>query len=52
VRECARMGFSRVIVPKAALKNLDKREDYGISITGAANLKQLFAALNPKKQEV
>ena len=45
VRECARMGFNRVIVPKAALKNLDKREEYGISITGAANLKQMFAAL-------
>ena len=48
VRECARMGFTRVIVPKAALKNLDKREDYGISITGAANLKQLFSALIQK----
>ncbi|MCL2108868.1 MAG: DNA repair protein RadA [Oscillospiraceae bacterium] len=45
VRECARMGFNRVIVPKAALKNLDKREDYGISITGAANLKQMFSAI-------
>jgi DNA repair protein RadA/Sms len=45
VRECARMGFNKVIVPKSALKNLDKREDYGISITGAANLKQMFSAL-------
>ncbi|MCL1823075.1 MAG: DNA repair protein RadA [Oscillospiraceae bacterium] len=45
VRECARMGFGRAIVPKAALKNLDKRENYGISITGAANLKQMFSAL-------
>jgi DNA repair protein RadA/Sms len=48
VRECARMGFGKVIVPKAALKNLDKREDYGIGITGAANLKQMFSALNGK----
>ncbi|MDR2532764.1 MAG: DNA repair protein RadA [Oscillospiraceae bacterium] len=45
VRECKRMGFNKVIVPKAALKNLDKREDYGINITGAANLKQMFSAL-------
>jgi len=45
VRECARMGFNKVIVPKAALKSLDKREDYGISITGAANLKQMFSAI-------
>jgi DNA repair protein RadA/Sms len=45
VRECARMGFNKVIVPKSALKNLDKREDYGIIITGAANLKQMFTAL-------
>ncbi|MCL2018578.1 MAG: DNA repair protein RadA [Oscillospiraceae bacterium] len=45
VRECKRMGFERIIVPKSALKNLDKREDYGISITGASNLKQMFSAV-------
>ena len=39
VREAARMGFSKCIVPKSSLKNLDKSENYGISIYGVANLR-------------
>ena len=46
IREAARMGFERVIVPKASLKSLDKTENYGIKITGAANLRQAFAAVD------
>lgn len=45
VREAARMGFSKCIVPKSSLKNLDKSENYGISIYGVANLQQAFKVL-------
>ena len=45
VREAARMGFSKCIVPKSSLKNLDKSENYGISIYGVANLQQSFKVL-------
>ncbi len=45
VREAARMGFDKCIVPKSSLKELDKSEDYGIAIYGAANLKQAFKVL-------
>ncbi|MCH5325323.1 MAG: DNA repair protein RadA [Eubacterium sp.] len=53
VREAARMGFEKCIVPKSSLKELDKSEDYGISIYGAANLRQAFKvleAITPKEQ--
>jgi DNA repair protein RadA/Sms len=45
IRECARMGFETCIVPKASLKQLDKGENYALSIIGAANLSQMFAAI-------
>ncbi|MCL2634011.1 MAG: DNA repair protein RadA [Oscillospiraceae bacterium] len=45
VRECMRMGFATCIIPKAALKQLDKSENYGIKIIGAANLPQMFKAI-------
>lgn len=45
VREAERMGFTKCIVPKASLKNLDKSEKYGISIYGASNLRQAFKVL-------
>lgn len=45
VREAARMGFEKCIVPKASLKDLDKTEKYGISIYGAANLRQAFKVI-------
>ena len=45
VREAARMGFEKCIVPKSSLKDLDKSEDYGISIFGAANIKQAFSVI-------
>jgi DNA repair protein RadA/Sms len=45
VRECARMGFKTCIVPKSALKQLDKAENYEIKIVGAANLSQMFSAI-------
>ena len=45
VREAARMGFAKCIVPKSSLKSLDKTENYGISIYGAANLRQAFKVI-------
>ncbi len=45
VREAARMGFEKCIVPKSSLKDLDKSENYGISIYGAANIKQAFSVI-------
>jgi len=45
VRECERMGFNACIVPKAALKQLDKNEDYKIRITGVGNLAELFKSI-------
>jgi DNA repair protein RadA/Sms len=48
IRECGRMGFTDCIVPKAALKQLNKGEDYAINIIGVANLAQLFSAVQKK----
>ncbi len=45
VREAARLGFTKCIVPKASLKDLDKSENYNISIYGVANLRQAFKVL-------
>ncbi len=45
VREAARMGFEKCIVPKSSLKDLDKSENYGIAIYGAANLRQAFKVI-------
>ncbi|MCL1866429.1 MAG: DNA repair protein RadA [Oscillospiraceae bacterium] len=45
IRECSRMGFDACIIPKSGLKQLDKSEDYGIKIIGAANLSQMFKAV-------
>ncbi len=45
IRECARLGFKTCIVPKAALSSLDKRDCSGIRVIGAANLTQLFKAV-------
>ncbi|MDR0222083.1 MAG: DNA repair protein RadA [Oscillospiraceae bacterium] len=51
VRECSRMGFSSCVIPKAALKQLDKRENYGIGIIGASNLGQMFNAVEKQEQK-
>ncbi len=51
VREAARMGFSKCIVPKSSLKELDRSENYGISIYGAANLRQAFKVLDATEED-
>ena len=45
IKEGARLGFERCIVPKAALKQI-KAAPKGMQILGASNLKQAFSALN------
>lgn len=44
IKEGARMGFDACIVPKSALKYLEKN-DYGIKILGVSNLKQAYSAV-------
>lgn len=44
IKEGARMGFECCIVPKSALKYLEKC-DYGIKIIGVSNLKQAYKAV-------
>lgn len=51
IREAARMGFERVIVPKSALKSLDKKENYGIKIAGVANLRQAFTVITASETQ-
>lgn len=45
VREGERLGFKACIVPKAALKSLDKSKKYRINIMGVSNLAQAFKAV-------
>ena len=45
IKEGARLGFERCIVPKSALKQI-KNAPSGMQILGSSNLKQAFSALN------
>lgn len=45
IKEGARLGFERCIVPKSALKQI-KSAPKGMQILGASTLKQAFSALN------
>ena len=45
IKEGARLGFERCIVPKSSLKQI-KNAPSGMQILGASNLKQAFSALN------
>ena len=45
IKEGARLGFEKCIVPKSALKQI-KNAPKGMQILGASNLKQAFSALN------
>lgn len=46
IREGARLGFDRCIIPKNSLSALSKSEDYKIKITGAATLNAAFKAIS------
>lgn len=48
VKEAARLGFERCIVPKNSFRALSKNEDYGIKIVGADTLAGAFKAIAEK----
>ena len=45
IKECSRLGFKTVIVPKSLLESLDKRDCVGIRVIGVSNLAQMFRAV-------
>ena len=45
IKECSRLGFKTVIVPKSLLESLDKRDCAGIRVIGVSNLAQMFRAV-------
>lgn len=51
VREGARLGFERCIIPKQSFSSLSKNENYGIQIIGVRTLEQAFRAINAGKEE-
>jgi DNA repair protein RadA/Sms len=52
LKEAQRLGFTHAIIPKSALKELDKAEKYGLRIIGAATLTQAFNAVDRIVKEV
>ena len=50
VKEAARLGFEKCIVPKNSFRTLSKNEDYGIKIIGADTLAGAFRAIAEKKE--
>lgn len=49
VKEGARLGFEKCIIPKQSFSSLSKSESYGIQIIGANTLEQAFRAVCAKK---
>lgn len=50
VKEGARLGFERCIIPKQSFSSLSKSENYGIQIIGVRTLEQAFRAINADKE--
>ncbi|MDE7229668.1 MAG: DNA repair protein RadA [Oscillospiraceae bacterium] len=50
VKEGARLGFTKCVIPRHSFSTLSKSEDYGIKIIGADTLSGAFRSLAPKKQ--
>ena len=50
VKEGARLGFTKCIIPKHSFSALSKNEDYGIKIIGADTLSGAFKAIAQKKE--
>ena len=48
VKEGARLGFTKCVIPKNSFKALSKNSDYGIKIIGADTLSGAFKALEKK----
>lgn len=51
VKEGARLGFTKCVIPKNSFKELSKAEDYGIKIIGADTLSGAFKAIGVKKED-
>ncbi len=51
VKEGARLGFERCIIPKQSFSSLSRSESYGIQIIGVRTLEQAFRALNTEKKQ-
>ena len=49
VREGARLGFEKCIIPKQSFSSLSKSDSYGIKIIGVNTLEQAFRAISEKK---
>lgn len=49
VKEGARLGFTRCVIPKHSFRELSKSEDYGIKIIGADTLSGAFKAIGANK---
>ena len=46
VKEGARLGFEKCIIPKNSFRELSKNDDYGIKIVGANTLSGAFKAVD------
>ena len=51
VKEGARLGFERCIIPKQSFSSLSRSENYGIQIIGVRTLEQAFRAINADKEK-
>lgn len=51
VKEGARLGFEKCIIPRQSFSSLSKSESYGIQIIGVNTLEQAFRAIADKKPE-
>ena len=51
VREGARLGFSKCVIPKHSFRELSKSENYGIKIIGADTLSGAFKAISAKEDK-
>ena len=50
VKEGARLGFEKCIIPKQSFSSLSRAEGYGIQIIGANTLEQAFRAISSEKK--
>lgn len=50
VKEGARLGFTKCVIPKYSFRELSKTENYGIKIVGADTLSGAFKAIGTNKE--
>lgn len=51
VKEGARLGFTKCVIPKNSFRELSKSENYGIKIVGADTLSGAFKAMGSNKDD-